>query len=72
MFTVHFIICRTLTSKDMDHCIVFMVLFLCTLISLDQTLEGPVSDRKNCSCGKVITNNDFEKLKKEKFIVAAA
>lgn len=66
MFLVHFIMCRTLTSKDMDHCIVFMVLFLCIPISLDQTPVEPVSKRKNCTFGKVKANSDFEKSKKKK------
>lgn len=75
MFLVHFIMCRTPASKDMNHCI-YMIFFLCIPISLDQTPVEPVSKRKNCTFGKVKTNSDFEKSKKkEKFItvvVAAA
>lgn len=65
MFLVHFIMCRTLTSKDMNHCI-YMIFFLCIPISLDQTPVEPVSKRKNCTFGKVKTNSDFEKTKKRK------
>lgn len=51
MFLVHFIMCRTLTSKDMNHCI-YMIFFLCIPISLDQTPVELLSKLKNCSCGK--------------------